>query len=85
MDSVWRLTKSHADEHMDGVERKRQERGARANLNLGGGAQAQHQEKVQLGEDEARVAAGMGISPEHYKQYEVPGEVEPGGLVGKKR
>ena len=78
MDAVWRLTKSYADDYMSKNEQERLRRNAAGSLSSSGAAPNTQQKKVDLNEDQAYVAKGMGISPEHFEEYSKVEEIEIG-------
>lgn len=84
IDSVWRLTKSHADEFLENQERQRTERNQRANMPGGGGSPKEVTPKTELTKEQAEIAEAFGISPELYAKNSSAYEVEPGGNRKKK-
>jgi len=85
MDAVWRLTKSYADEFIANEETKRQSKLSKAKLESGNSpGTGAGSEPVVLTDDERVVAQSMGISPELYKQYGKPEEIEIGSGRKKK-
>ena len=84
LDAVWRLAKSYGDDAIRQEEEKRHERNAGANLQVGGGGPKEPEKKIELSEDETKMAESMGLSPELYKKYGKVEEVEIGGARKKK-
>lgn len=85
IDSVWRLTKSHADDVITERERRRTEKNQKANMLGGNGLKAEPESKITLTAEESAIAEAFGLSPELYKKNSVPVEVEPGGNRNKKK
>ena len=85
LDAVWRLARSYGDDAIRQEEEKRRERNANANLQVGGGGPKEPDKKIELNEDEAKVAESMGLSPELYKKYSKVEEVEIGGARKPKK
>lgn len=84
MDAVYRLAKSYGEEALQAEETKRTEIGRKANLERSGIQPGSETTKVELDDQQSKVAAAFGISPELYKKYESAEEVDIGSNRRKK-